>query len=293
MLVDPDQPLYYHIVSRCVRRAWLCGKHGQIDHSHRKRWLIERFKQLSKCFAIDVHSYAIMSNHFHLVVYYDPTAAALWSDEDVVERWLQACPIRDKRGEIDPEPMAIKRAVLLGQPKEIERLRASLGSLSVFMKLLKQPVARRANMEDKCTGHFFEQRFYSAALLDEKAILAAMAYVDLNPIRAKLARTLEQIEHSSAAERLRSGALHLPMAPIVSGLIKPRLKLKIMLSDYIAQLNWLIDGFQNAESQDESVARWRRNVMTLQKRQRAFGSESLLKSWVEIRGLQLREAPMS
>ena len=156
MLVDPDQPLYYHIVSRCVRRAWLCGKQGQIDYSHRKRWLIERFKQLSKCFAIDVHSYAIMSNHFHLVVYYDPTAAALWSDEDVVERWLQACPIRDKQGEIDPEPMAIKRAVLLGQPKEIERLRASLGSLSVFMKLLKQPIARRANREDQLTGHFFE-----------------------------------------------------------------------------------------------------------------------------------------
>ena len=234
-----------------------------------------------------------MSNHFHLVVYYDPTAAALWSDEDVVERWLQACPIRDKQGEVDPEPMAVKRAALLGQPKEIERLRASLGSLSVFMKLLKQPIARRANKEDQLTGHFFEQRFYSAALLDEKAILAAMAYVDLNPIRAKLARTLEQIEDSSIAERLRSGDLHLPMAPIVSGLIKPRLKLKIMLYDYVTQLNWLISRSQDTESPNERVIRWRQNVMTLQKKQRVFGSESLLKSWIEARGLQLRETPMS
>ena len=52
------------------------------------------------------------------------------------------------------------------------------------MKHLKQPIAWRANREDGCTGHFFESRFYSGALLDEAALIAAMVYVDLNPIRA-------------------------------------------------------------------------------------------------------------
>ena len=119
-----------------------------------------------------------------------------------------------------------------------------------------------------------------------------MAYVDLNPIRAKLARTLEQVEDSSIAERLRNGDLHLPMAPIVSGLIKPRFKLKIMLVDYISQLNWLIGRSEDSEPPNERVIRWRQNVMTLQRRQRVFGSESLLKDWIEARGLQLREAPL-
>ncbi len=53
------------------------------------------------------------------------------------------------------------------------------------MKHLKQPIFYQANREDKCSGHFFEGRFYSGALLDENAVTAAMAYVDLNPIRAR------------------------------------------------------------------------------------------------------------
>ena len=70
------------------------------------------------------------------------------------------------------------------------------------MQHLKQPIARRANEEDGCKGHFFEQRFYSGALLSEEAVLAAMAYVDLNPVRAKLARRLAQCQHASISARL-------------------------------------------------------------------------------------------
>ena len=70
------------------------------------------------------------------------------------------------------------------------------------MQHLKQPIARRANEEDDCKGHFFEQRFYSGALLSEEAVLAAMAYVDLNPVRAKLARRLAQCHHTSISARL-------------------------------------------------------------------------------------------
>jgi putative transposase len=73
-LVDPSTPLHYHVVSRCVRRVWLCGKDPQSgkDYSHRKKWLVDRMFHLAKYFAVEVDAFAIMSNHFHLVFYYDP-----------------------------------------------------------------------------------------------------------------------------------------------------------------------------------------------------------------------------
>ena len=89
------------------------------------------------------------------------------------------------------------------------------------MKHLKQPIARRANLEDDCTGHFFEQRFYSGALLTEEALIAAMAYVDLNPVRAELAERIEGIRDTSICERLLENsveALEDYLRPVLSGL---------------------------------------------------------------------------
>ncbi len=299
-LVDNTAALSYHLVSSCVRRAWLCGydKRTRKDYSHRKRWLVERMLALARCFAVEIDAYAVMSNHFHLVVYYDPKACEGWSPEEVAARWVDAFPPTE-RGAVVEEWKPEVRELLLGDPERLERARRTLGSLSSFMKHLKQPIARRANEEDGCKGHFFEQRFYSGALLNEEAVLAAMAYVDLNPVRAKLARRLAECQHASISTRLQENspaALADYLRPLASGLTRnpkrgaahtehpPRLGMT--LAAYIKRLETVFEASTDRE------ALWIAKMMSLAKRQRAYGSKALLEQWMTDRGMRRREVPL-
>jgi REP element-mobilizing transposase RayT len=180
--VNVETTLYYHVIGRCVRRAFLCGVDNSSgkDYEHRRQWVIERLKLLCAVFAVDLCSYAIMSNHYHLVVRLAPGRAESWTDEDVLGRWEKlygiATPIAIGIAETaDPAQRALAEE-MIGVRRE------RLSNLSWFMKCLNEHIARRANLEDKCTGSFWEGRFVSQALLDEKALLSCMAYVDLNPI---------------------------------------------------------------------------------------------------------------
>jgi REP element-mobilizing transposase RayT len=300
VLIDPIVPLFYHLVSRCVRRSFLCGydRVTRRNYDHRKMWIIERLMHLGRYFAIEVHAYAIMSNHFHLVVYHDPLACNRWTEVEVADRWLAICPPRLTNGEVDILALQECKNLLLQDKARLHHVRQQLGSVSTFMKFLKQPIARRANLEDDCKGHFFEQRFYSGALLDEESVLAAMAYVDINPIRAEIAKTIEACRESSIAIRLKEAgnspeALQAALAPLVSGLPGCGRIIKISLSAYIERLKWIFEPrMVGVDREAEQNDRWRRHVACFHKRQRAYGTLERLQEWISSRGLQRRETPL-
>jgi REP element-mobilizing transposase RayT len=202
LLVPPHAPGQYHCVSRCVRRAFLCGRDAYSGRcfEHRKRWVEERLFELAELFAVSIYGYAVMSNHLHVVLAIDPAAALTWSEAQVAERWLRLFPIQSE----DAEVQARRLHALRSNPARLSQCRERLASLSWFMRCLNEPIARRANREDDCTGRFWEGRFKCQALLDERALLAAMAYVDLNPIRAGMTTRLDRSSHTSVARRMRA-----------------------------------------------------------------------------------------
>lgn len=239
-LVDPTAPGFYHCISRCVRRAFLCGADELTGRSfeHRKQWVEDRLLELAEVFAVGVYAYAVMSNHLHVVVYIDASVTLAWSPEEVAQRWVRLTPVRVD-GEVDGPGCDARAAALAGNAERIAVLRDRLGSLSWFMRLLNEPIARRANREDGCTGHFWEARFKCQALLDDAAVLACMAYVDLNPIRAGLAVDLPGSPHTSVQRRLAAPLpveVTTPLQP-VAGVVSPS-TMPATLVEYLELADW-------------------------------------------------------
>ena len=199
-----DTP-YYHICSRTVRKAFLCGvdKDTGVSFEHRRAWIEKRIFQLSQVFSIDICAYAVMHNHLHLVLHVDIAKAKAWSMEEVLERWHQLFKgtlLTQKYAQ--QQPLDKFQRAMVESTADVYKQR--LMDISWFMRSLNEPIARQANREDGCTGHFWEGRFKSQALLDEGAILSCMAYVDLNPVRAGIAPTPEQSDFTSIQLRVKA-----------------------------------------------------------------------------------------
>ena len=205
-IVVEDEVGVYHCIARCVRRAFLCGEDpytGQ-DYSHRRDWILDRLRELAGLFAIEVCGYCVMSNHIHLVLRNRPDIAEQWSAEEIALRWCRVFPSRDDATGEPIEPDEHDLAMLTANSDRLAKVRKRLANLSWFMRCLCEKIARAANDEDGTTGRFWAGRFKSVALLDEAAVLACSVYVDLNPIRARIATTPEKSAYTSGRDRIRS-----------------------------------------------------------------------------------------
>lgn len=196
-LVDVDVTRYYHCISRCVRHAFLCGQ----GYEHRKQWIEQRLQRLSHSFAVSICGFAVMDNHLHVLVRLDPDEVSGWSDEQVVRRWLAVYPPRTMKLD-DPQVVDAAVRELAADEAKVQTYRQRLANLGWFMKALKEPLARLANKEDQCSGTFWASRYKSIAILDEEALLATCAYIDLNPVAAGVAATPETSRYTSVRQRI-------------------------------------------------------------------------------------------
>ena len=172
------------------------------SYEHRRQWIVDRIRLLSSLFAIDIAGFAVMSNHYHIVVKLSPEQVSQLSDREIVQRWRALF-----KGPLLVQKFAASETL---SPPELDTVssiialwRTRLCSLSWFMYCLNYPIAVSANREDGCTGHFWEARYGSQALRTEEALLSCMAYVDLNPVRAAMASTPEDSDYTSIQERIK------------------------------------------------------------------------------------------
>ncbi|TFH51770.1 MAG: transposase, partial [Lysobacterales bacterium] len=173
-----------------------------------------------------------MSNHVHLVLEVDPQAPAGWTDLEVAQRWLTIFG----GGATNDVPLAARTAALARDFERINIIRQRLGSLSWFMRALNEPIARRANHEDGCTGRFWEGRFKCQTLLDDTALLACMVYVDLNPARAGVAESAMRSAHTSARRRVKSTNRDRKLVPLASSIVAHTLEINEI--QYLQLLDW-------------------------------------------------------
>jgi hypothetical protein len=200
-----DEICIVHAIQRCVRRAFLAGKDEKTgkDYSFRKEWIRRRMEALASVFGIDVLTYAIMSNHIHVILRNRPDVVAQWSDEEVAIRWLRVFPGKRLEEHL-AEPTENDVQMLVNNSARLAQARRRLSDISWFMRALAEPIARLANRQDECTGRFWEGRFKAQRIVDEAGLLACAMYVDLNPVRAAMANSPDRSVHTSAYDRIEA-----------------------------------------------------------------------------------------
>ena len=237
---------FYHLTYRCVRRSFLCGEIDGCNFEHRREWIVERLKLLTEMFAIDVASYAIMMNHYHVLVRVNLEKSAAWTASEIFEHWNILFEVPDLMKQYLAGNLLEDEDIQAAE-NMIEIYRERLTSISWFMRCLNEHIARCANFEDKCTGRFWEGRFKSQAIFDEAALINTMVYIDLNPIRAKIAETPESSVYTSIAERLAGRNLATDVRCAFLGKLMPFMDGKglatepcitMHLTDYIELVDW-------------------------------------------------------
>ncbi|MGV3483563.1 MAG: transposase [Planctomycetaceae bacterium] len=202
---DPHDIAVVHVMNRVVRRCYLLGDDpvSGKNFDHRKTWIEDELKRLAAAMGIDLLCFACLSNHFHLVLRSRPDVVQTWSDEEVARRWCLLCPRRRCDGR-SAEPGKPEIAMIINCPQRLAEIRLRLSDISWWMRILCQKIAVRANNEDGEVGKFWQSRYRSVRLLDEEALIACAAYVDLNPIRAAVAQTLDASDFTSVKRRIET-----------------------------------------------------------------------------------------
>jgi putative transposase len=193
---------YYHVVSRINGRAFL------LTDTRREtfRGLMGRVAEFC---GVEVLTYCLMGNHFHLLVRV-PGEVGEIDDEELLRRagLLYGKPAARSRQALT---LAGIRAVLEGDSEtDREAMRLLLigrmGSLPMFVKILKQRFALQYNRENGRLGTLWEGPFRSVLVEPTRAALSVVgAYIDLNPVRAGMVEDPKDYRFSGYGEAMGRG----------------------------------------------------------------------------------------
>ena len=175
------EPAYYHIVSRTIHKQFLLG-------DVEKEKLIELIKKYQKLYLVKILGYAVMSNHFHLLVKTETDNKL--TDEDIQRR---------------VEKFYGKPLYKIGIT--VDKFREKLTNVSEYVKLVKQTFSWWYNRQNNQTGTLWSERFKSGLVENGTALLTVLSYIDLNPVRAGIVTKPERYRFSSIGYRVQSGNL--------------------------------------------------------------------------------------
>jgi|688.fasta_scaffold00158_56 hypothetical protein len=196
-IVNLQDTAWYHCISGCVQQKRLLNNNG----FDRKGWVELRTQELASIFAIDVAGHAVLDSHMHFVLRIDEAKGKGFTNEEVVRRWGELYPPRNRRGEIleITDDWVSQKA---SEADWVKERRRRLMDLGWFHKCLKEPLSRLINKIDGTRGTIFASRYKSIGILDDASLLRVMAYVDLNPVAAGVAKLPETSLYTSIRQRV-------------------------------------------------------------------------------------------
>ncbi|MFM7073575.1 MAG: hypothetical protein ACKO38_17445 [Planctomycetota bacterium] len=143
LLIDDSKVGTYHCTSQCVRRSSFQDRaKGGLDVDHRREWFVKRVEDLASIFAVQVSDFSIIDNQFHVILRNRPDLAATWKGREVTQRWQ-----RLSRASLELKPLIGEKLLkeLSARRKWVNERKRRLSSISWFMLMLKEPIARAAN----------------------------------------------------------------------------------------------------------------------------------------------------
>jgi len=191
----------YHLyTSRCVRGAYLCGidPHTGSSCDHRSSWLVDHLQSLSEVYCITTEALRIRASAYQVILRVDNVDAAMLSNHEVIKRWQQMYRM----------PASVRR-YLNGAPAheydaiEINELcqswREQMTQVGKFVGHINQTLSRRANLEDGCSGRFWEPRTRLRDLSNASALRAARAVVGSSGWKAQSRRPADALPPALAS----------------------------------------------------------------------------------------------
>ncbi len=183
-----------HLISRITGGSFLLK-------DAEKEYFVKLMFRFAKGFFIDIHSYTVMSNHFHILATELKEDAQNASQDDLIARYKN---IYGKQSEFPEGSFKSNGEIIPDDDGGIERLRFRLGSISRFVQELKQTFSKWYNRKYKRQGYLWSDRFKGIIMEKGDPELICSAYIDLNSVRAGIVKRPEDYRWSSVGLRVRN-----------------------------------------------------------------------------------------